>query len=584
MNWSESRGAFERTVEALIQRMWSTRTDGVAYAIDGRGGDGGLDIFVSENGNPDEPIHVYQLKFFPEGMSSGFKKRREQVKSSFLSVADKPSLKRWTLVIPGNPTVPELKSVHALRSDRTIQLDIMGQSQLDEAIAKYPDLLNWATREPLIDVLRMASMESAALSSGSDLAQRLDGLGKIADGRSAYWGSSFGYQDGVVTETLHAKRPDAAEREPLSFEFSAEFGDADAELHHQFQSMLDYGSATPVSLPETVVKNLEFKGPDWFAQTGGQATVEIHPLKLDAPVEVELLVLDDDEVVLSTLSGSLTLISSGRVGETLRAEFKGLTLTLQRGGGAVGVTMTYELSELTGSEASRLFKLIALVATGGRWRIERDGQSVISLHGLQDAPEAEELVPATWVDLASDLAVIERELDLAFKMPDDISNLDRVNLKVARMLLEGKVTCTPSVEVFTAVVTGELTESDLDDLAEPRAMMKSGPFAPTVLGKKVRLGELRAYHPNMKLVDVEELHVALTTGAALGRRVVIKPQDDTPIRIWLEGKLSSEARVIPERWNIPDIEELPGLEKAIRAAADAEQAQRQEDIDKPAGA
>ncbi len=570
VNWSESREAFDRIVEALLQRIWSTRTDGVAYSIDGRGGDGGLDIFVSKNGNPDEPIHVYQLKFFPEGMSSGFKKRREQVKRSFLSVADKPSLKRWTLVIPGNPTVPELKSVHALKSDRTLQLDIMGQSHLDEAIAKYPDLLDWATREPLIDALRMAHMESAGLSSGSDLAQRLDDLGRLAAGRSAYWGSSFGYQDGVVTETLHAKRPDAAEKEPLSFELSAEFGDADAELHHQFQSMLDYGSATPVRLPESVVKSLAFKGPEWFGRTGGRAAVEIHPLKLDAPVDVELLVLDDEEVVLSTLSGSLTLISSGRVGETLRAEFKGLTLTLQRGSGVVGVTMTYEVSGLTGSEASRLFKLIASVAAGGRWRIERDGQSVISLHGLQDPPEGEELVPVTWIDLASDLAVIERELDLAFKMPYDISNLDRVNLKVARLLVEGKVTCSPSVEVFTAVVSGELTESDLDELAEPHAMVKAGPFAPTILGKKVRLGELRAYHPNMKLVDVDELRAALGKGEALGRRVVIKPQDDTPIRIWLDGKLASEARVIPERWNIPEIKELPGLEEAIRAAADAE--------------
>lgn len=166
VNWLANREDFDRVVEALLQRMWSTKADGVAYAIDGRGGDGGLDVFVSANGDPDEPEHVYQLKFFPEGMSGGFKKRRDQVKNSFSSVADKPTLKTWTLVVPGNPTTQELKSVLALKGSRYVGVDVMGQSKLDEAIAHYPDLLAWATRDPLVETLRTARMETDALVGG----------------------------------------------------------------------------------------------------------------------------------------------------------------------------------------------------------------------------------------------------------------------------------------------------------------------------------------------------------------------------------------------------------------------------------
>jgi hypothetical protein len=570
VDWSESREAFDRAVEALLQRIWATKTDGVAYAIDGRGGDGGLDVFVSKDGNPDEPTHVYQLKFFPQGMSGGFKKRRDQVKRSFQSVADKSSLKFWTLVIPCNPTVEELKSVHSLRGGRDLRIDVMGQSKLDDAIAKYPDLLAAATRRPLLDVLKIASMESVGLSTGSDLAVRVKNLGGLVDGRSAFWGSSFRYENGTVTEFLYPKRPDAAEHEPLSIKFSTEFQDSDEALHQEFRSMLDYGSATPVRLPESVVKNISFSGPDWFARDAGRASIEIHPVELDTPVDVELLVIDDDDVALSTLQGSLTLVSSGSVGETLRAKFKGMTLTLKRDSEGVHTSMTYLLNDLTGTEAWRLLKLITSIASGARWRLERSGEALITLEGVQDVPDVDNLVPAVWVDLASDLAVVERELDLSFKMPFDISNLERVNLKVARMLLDGRVTCSPRVEMFTGIISGDLNEQELDRMTQPAPLMKAGTLVLSLLGRKIRLGQLRAYHPRMMLVDGEEIRAALLSGNAGGRKVAIKPQDSSSIRIWLDGRLPADARIIPERWNIPEIEALPGLEEAIRAAASTE--------------
>lgn len=565
-DWSASREDFDRVVEALLERVWSTKTDGVAYAIDGRGGDGGLDVFVSVDGDPDKPVHVYQLKFFPEGMSNGFKSRREQVKRSFLSVADNHALKTWTLVIPGNPTVQELKSVLALKGSRDLRLDVIGQSKLDETIAQHPDLLAWATRNPLVETLRMARMETDALAGGSDLAGRVGALGALVNGRSAYWGTAFSHAGGVTTQSLYAKRPDAHEKEPLNISFTALFKGPDEELQRRFTSFVEYGTAEPLRLPASAVEDLVFEGPEWFAQAGELQALEIHPIPLETPIDASVRGVDEEEVVISILHGSLTLASAGSRGFTLRGTFGGLTLTVQKGDAGAEVTMTYSLVGLTGTEARKLLNLIALINAGGRWQIVRDGDAVLTFDGRGEPQHDGQLFPQTWIDLAEDVAVIERELDLAFRMPSDLSNQERIDLKIVRMLLEGRVTTSPMVGSFTGTMAADLSDEDLEVLTTPHAMVKKAPFVMTLLGQKVRIGILGAYHPHMEVVAGDAHREAHLRGVGEGRKVVIEPQDGTPIRLWLDGSLAPGDRIVPEPWNLPGIDEHPGLGQAGVAA------------------
>ncbi len=49
--------------------------------VNGRGGDGGVDVSVTY---PDGRLVIYQLKYYPEGMSGGFVGRRDKVKKSFV--------------------------------------------------------------------------------------------------------------------------------------------------------------------------------------------------------------------------------------------------------------------------------------------------------------------------------------------------------------------------------------------------------------------------------------------------------------------------------------------------------------------
>lgn len=79
VDWTRlERGEFERIVNVLITRDGDARGF-VSVAPDGRGGDAGIDIALRDPASG-RIVHIYQLKHFPEGFSSGWaQSRRKQI-------------------------------------------------------------------------------------------------------------------------------------------------------------------------------------------------------------------------------------------------------------------------------------------------------------------------------------------------------------------------------------------------------------------------------------------------------------------------------------------------------------------------
>lgn len=253
VNWSSSQDDFNRSVDALVQRLWANAPGCRAYVLDGRGGDEGIDIGVERDGSV---FHIYQLKFFPQGMSNGFVKRRQQVKASFDAALAHDGLEAWTLITPRNPTSSERRFTLNLRGDRDIIIDVWGQSQLDQEVARYPDLLAAFTRRPVVDLMEQMHVEKAALARPDDLTDRLGKLTDLANSRSPYWGVNLAAQPGTTTVALFPKREDAPEREPLSVTFSANFGAEQEDLRERFEDVLAFGGSGGVELPAEVVQSL----------------------------------------------------------------------------------------------------------------------------------------------------------------------------------------------------------------------------------------------------------------------------------------------------------------------------------------
>lgn len=253
---------FNELVETLLVQE-ETREGRRAMALDGRGGDGGIDVDVRVE-QTNQLTHIYQLKYFPGGMSGGHIARRSQVKKS-LSAALKSEPSQgwaWTLVLPSKVTAPERKAVRAMRPGSKPEIRFMGPPELDRLLGLHPEIERRFTADYAVEVLREVHRESAALTRPDDLAAEATRLRDRLDGRSVYWGMAFGVEpDGSVRETVFAKRDDAHEREPLSVNLSLQFGPESEAQRKAFADAMNYGVVEEVELTSEVIQAFQTSGP-----------------------------------------------------------------------------------------------------------------------------------------------------------------------------------------------------------------------------------------------------------------------------------------------------------------------------------
>ena len=123
------RERFEAIVESLLVNKHETERTGRAQAVDGRGGDGGIDVDVTLDDGTLETI--YQLKHFPEGLSGNYRDtRRRQIRGSYVT-AMKQRPKRWVLVVPCNLTPKERSWLRSLAGKGGVVPTWMGVTDLE---------------------------------------------------------------------------------------------------------------------------------------------------------------------------------------------------------------------------------------------------------------------------------------------------------------------------------------------------------------------------------------------------------------------------------------------------------------------
>lgn len=169
---------FDRVVEVLVLRRFG---DGVR-AVDGRGGDDGIDIEIM-NG---KRRTILQLKCFPEGFSGGFKDtRRRQIKASFDTAMNKRKPAEWKLVLPCVCTNDEDKFVRELKGRKRVKIEVIGRDKLDSWLADDPNLDAYFQRTPINVLMHYAQVfnqEKAALLDGyKGVQQRITALASVID-------------------------------------------------------------------------------------------------------------------------------------------------------------------------------------------------------------------------------------------------------------------------------------------------------------------------------------------------------------------------------------------------------------------
>ncbi|MDD7833940.1 hypothetical protein [Paenarthrobacter sp. AB444] len=552
---------FNSLAEALIVRD-RTREGFVGQAIDGRGGDGGIDIDVREAESGDL-LEIIQLKWFREGFSSNFRKRRDQIRRSFESaMALNPP--RWTLVVPANLTVPERQFVSAMRRGRPVSVRFIGATELNLLLADYPEVHDWATRDVAMSALALIQRESAALRRPGDLAAETSKLASRADGTSAYWGRGVAFQSGVYVETLYAKKPDACEREPLSIVLSTVFGPDDSELRAKYEDTLAYGPIEPLTLPSTVVEAFSMVGPEWFAQEHGAGEFHIRPGK-SSVIDDDLKLVSKNKAgrALATLRGRAVTSVTGATGAALECHFPGGLRQVWRFPEDLMqpalVTMRCEPEGYSAHDVKRAFSFLNSLASAETVEMNVNGHA----RSLSCPEFTSNSAPSSGVhELIDDLAYLESQLNIEFEFPKLLPRgHERVWIRVVRRMLEGRSVAVPNRKKLEVTLDGGLDNGTKALLSERGSHMiyTESDWCVTLLGEKIILEDMRIYHPRL-IADGAQQHLqAVKNGLGAGRRVTLRPANGEPFVIFSPSRMRPNDAIVAEPWGIEGILEPAGL-------------------------
>ncbi|WP_455711183.1 hypothetical protein [Streptomyces nigra] len=258
---------FDRIVEALVHRVYDATAR--VEAVNGRGGDDGIDIKVTHGSR----VRVFQLKYYPDGFpTTAHKGRRKSIRQSFARALQHQPWE-WILVVPCTLTTAEREFVTSLAAGQAVRVGVWDRAKLDGLLATHADLEASFTRDQLFEAAKVYGQERALLMDGvRDVSARVTALGRQVDGLDDHWTVDFARQGKTVVHTLRAKHPRAHEVSPVEITLTGN-GPLTPDLAQAVRRSLGFGLPEEVVLPRGAVESLTVSGPEWLS--GEHRDVEV---------------------------------------------------------------------------------------------------------------------------------------------------------------------------------------------------------------------------------------------------------------------------------------------------------------------
>jgi hypothetical protein len=573
INWRGiSENDFNTLANALLVREYSGQGT-TAHAIDGRGGDGGVDIDVRVT-KTDQLTQIFQLKWFPEGFSGTNKGRRRQIKDSF-ERAMELSPPVWTLVVPADGSPEERKFNTLLRGKRSVRIRFIGITELNLLLAKYPEIHTWHERDQHREALELVHREQNILARPADLSHELSLINSKLAGRSNYWRTDYSVSGDESSESYTPIHPDAEKMEPLSFKFDAVFGPEDEDTRAQFQEMIEYGTSQTVLLPPRIVTSAEKIGPEWFAEALPGASLEISPVRRDEVGEsIRLEARTSIGRVVAAVNGRITHVDSGLKGGSLEASFDGGLRQRWKfpNDRAISGTLNFSM-QAAGANAldtQRVIRLIETMNSADHLLLRMGDKS--ERFALDQASKTIPPLDAELVALVDDLTYLNEMFHVDFRIPTAISAEDRLWVRVAKLIQEGKSAVVPGMNSVTFTLDGTIDDGAIQLLTTDSAVFaRHEDWTLEILGETLVFEDIAIYHHRAYSVDGEEHAAALRRGEGAGRKVTVQGRDGLGFRIYSFARIAPGSRPPLEPWGVAGIREHKKFEE-LRLATDAQNA------------
>jgi hypothetical protein len=547
INWDQlGQPRFDRVVESLVKRRY--RADEVR-AVNGRGGDGGLDIEIL---TADGRLIILQLKYFPEGFSGGFaKSRRPQIKDSF-NTAQERQPDEWTLVVPTVLTDTESAFVSGLGGDasdgRGPKITVVDRDELDDWLADDPTLDKYFQRDPtttLAEFARDFGQEKAALLGGTeDLASRISNLGGVTDTLDPDWTLDFARTGDGVQMAVRPQHPKAVETNPIrvSVELSSGLTEEQTAVVRDLHRALDYGASNAVRIPRTAVDKIDVSGPAFLAGARPPADIVLQRAPSGTPgvgKPLEIRIFGDDDAAVSSWVGRVTYAERGRLGGSIKAAFVDGKLEaeffiplVEPGENTevgAGIAMSFTTADALPSAVRDVLRIFREVQTATKVELYIDGMHATTVGGVSptaiDGYDQELLIIEQYAD---DLNEVQRRVGSYFNMPESAPAIDRILARVGRILLEGGIVAAPNAQVFNLVLSGTDTPELRESLCNTGQFihLNRDHYTIEVDGRTLPIGPVYVVHPEAVTENAAEAIEALQAGNAEGFHLRIRPTTD----------------------------------------------------------
>lgn len=580
MEWSKlgSQAEFDRVVEAFFVKAYAHES-GETYAVNGRGGDGGVDIQIRHGGN----LVIAQLKYFPEGFSGGFKDtRQKQILESF-TTALQHDCDEWWLVVPTTLTPGERKYALGLPDRQKPPLTnpkvrIFDAPELDNLASEHPDLATYFTRDELLEAAKVYNQETAMLIDQGDVVARVAALAKQADTLDPDWRLDLFTHGDIVGTTVVAKHPLAAERSPITIRMNATFSADQAELQRRFERVLGYGTPERIDLPASVVSNYIVDGPAFLTRASDNVEVSWLPVESEAdglPFGVVFYGENDDQT--ATFSGKTVWTGSATVGASVKAEFYN-TVTLEfllphAEDGGVSMSVGVDLAGREPSDIVRAVSMLERFDVEHDVTLEIDGQQLARLlmgeNGHSVLGENRDGILAH-KGVAADLVYVQDQTAKYFTYPETVTPADRVYLRCLRRLLEGCCIVLPEQNQVSVTLNGKDSENSRRLLAgvPMQLLIDQENFGIEVFGRNFHLGHSRIHAPKITAVGAGGLIKNLDAGDVGGRQVTLRTEPAYGFWVFILRKVIADAdgQARPKSLDLPDYPDAPDVARALAEA------------------
>ncbi|WP_280247394.1 MULTISPECIES: hypothetical protein [Nocardia] len=534
IDWDQiGQQRFDRIVEVLITRRYSNAE---VIAVNGRGGDGGIDLEVRQG----DRLHIFQLKYFPEGFSGGFaRSRREQIRRSYNKmVEEKPY--EWVLVVPNNLTPTERKFVDGLgKGADTPRRRVIDRTGLDDLLVDFPGVDRWAQRNTTTELFENAKImnrEIDNLLGPDDLATRVGNLGKLADSVDLDWTYDFHRVGDTVTQVLRPQHSRAHIVNPVHITVRAQFGPQHIQLHEQFQRKVRFGTGERVALPPENVKGIEVTGPAHVARQfdSGDVVIDVGKAAPGVGRLMELRFSEEDGTIVSAHEGRITHLGIGTHGYALEATFYDDRLTVRimfaESPEKQEIPPTAQVSHNIHQARPRVvldvLGLVRQLRTAHKVEVFIEGNFLLSvLKNGDNETGSDDLILE---EFAADLDIVQQHCGQYFALPDSISARDRIEIRVARILIDGGIVAAPQAEVVTLTLSGENSPRLRDTLAQAEVpvVVVHENYTVSLGGRVLPLGPVWVFHHAASPVDSASVIAALDAGEAAGLKVDFVPTHD----------------------------------------------------------